>query len=68
MAHAGLKHLTVPVILLVAGLVKWCVGLGGHSGELFGVESGTEKEGKKDELKLTTTSSSFPFLAVTRSR
>ncbi|KAL7417090.1 glycosyl transferase [Mrakia frigida] len=36
MAHTGLRHLTMPVIILVVGLVKWCVGLGGYSGAADG--------------------------------
>lgn len=45
MAHTGLRHLTMPVIILVVGLVKWCVGLGGYSGE-FRVETWSGGEGR----------------------
>ena len=48
MARTGLRDYTGIAVLLVVGLIKWAVGLGGHSGESDLIEAHTEgREGRE---------------------
>jgi alpha-1,3-glucosyltransferase len=43
MHKQGLKHYGIPMIIVFSGMVKWCVGLGSHSGACSSVYQPSEK-------------------------